>query len=97
MKGLLFFLIFIVSLYSKLIRITLDYRKDDLTRKIQHRKRLHKFFPMQRLPIEGFQIFQYSGYIKIGSNNQSFKTIFDTGSSLIWISSDHCSSCKLSG
>lgn len=43
--------------------------------------------------INDYQNAQYYGEIQVGSQNQPFNVIFDTGSSNLWIPSAQCSSC----
>ncbi len=44
-----------------------------------------------KLPLMDYNS-EYVGEIKVGSNQQPFQVIFDTGSSNLWINSDKCSS-----
>jgi len=38
----------------------------------------------------------FFGTIEVGDSKQEFKVVFDTGSSVIWVYSDKCESCKTS-
>ena len=44
----------------------------------------------QKIKITDYKGFQYIGNIKIGSNSQKMKIIFDTGSANIWLNSIDC-------
>lgn len=52
---------------------------------------------MARIQVLDFELMQYSGYVKIGSDLTNFQVIFDTGSSYLWVASSECTSCISSG
>lgn len=97
MKHCAFFFLILSVINSKFIRIPLEYEKADFAKIIGKYRKIHQYFPMQRLPITNYKMVQYKGMIKIGSENQQFKMIFDTGSSLLWVPAKSCSSCRKSG
>jgi cathepsin D len=43
------------------------------------------------IPLKNFRNTQYTGEISIGTSDNTFSVIFDTGSSNMWINSDQCS------
>ena len=44
--------------------------------------------------IRNYNNVQYYGKIYVGSKKQTFSVIFDTGSNLLWLSSNDCTSCR---
>ena len=49
------------------------------------------------LPMSNFNNYQYVGEISIGSSDQTFRVIFDTGSAWTWVASYLCDKCKDTG
>ena len=45
-----------------------------------------------KVPIHDFSNVQYYGEVSIGSTEQQFEVIFDTGSSNLWVPSKECTS-----
>jgi len=43
--------------------------------------------------LENFENVQYSGEMVIGSQNQTFKVLFDTGSDMLWLPAKSCKGC----
>ncbi|EAR92323.1 eukaryotic aspartyl protease (macronuclear) [Tetrahymena thermophila SB210] len=43
--------------------------------------------------LTNFINFQYIGQIKVGSSNQQFTVLFDTGSNQLWLPQDQCQQC----
>ena len=52
---------------------------------------------LARIQVLDYELMQYSGYVKIGSDLSNFQVIFDTGSSYLWVASTECTSCFSSG
>lgn len=46
------------------------------------------------VPVENYFDVQYYGNVYIGSNYQELSVIFDTGSNILWVASEKCSSCR---
>ena len=97
MESCLFFFLMLSIACSKLIRIPLEYQKSNFRKTIDKYRKIHQYFPMQRLPIESYKMLQYKGMIRIGSEIQEFRMIFDTGCTLTWVTSKSCSSCQQAG
>jgi len=44
-------------------------------------------------PIVNYHNLQYYGHIKVGSGDNRFKCVFDTGSSYVWVPGKECTDC----
>jgi len=98
---ILFLLIFLQSSLSKILRLPLrkhkaayqkHHKKSNQTSQITKNNHF-----MARVRLLDFELMQYSGDIKIGSDLSTFQVIFDTGSSYLWVASSDCTTCLSSG
>lgn len=54
----------------------------------------HTFSQLATVPLSNYFNIQFYGPIYIGSQMESMSVIFDTGSNILWVSSDNCLKCR---
>lgn len=91
------FFIFNVQI-SKIIRIPIERKEMPIKNFVSKLNRNHlSKGNFKRIEINAYSIVQYRGPVKIGSDQQTFHLIFDTGSFNLWVQSFSCFSCSHKG
>ena len=68
-----------------------------LIRKPRSRNNIQRIFlSSSRIFLDNYKDVQYSGMISVGSKNESFSVVFDTGSEWIFLPDEDCKSCVCS-
>lgn len=94
---LILFFIFYINI-SQIIRIPIERKEVSIKKFVSNLKRKHLTKGLfKRIEINPYSIVQYRGPLKIGSNQDLYHLIFDTGSFHLWVPSVNCLLCSFEG
>ena len=104
MKAFLYIVLSVLllcSLTTQLSRFKLTKKTKTIHKKSHkksHNRTLRNHHHLQETVLMlDFEDIEYSGDIRLGSNQQLFNLVFDTGSAYLWVASADCVVCPMSG